>query len=188
MRLHFVPAALTLPTAVEAFQAMYAALGGTDAWREEGRTPLDDPNWGKPQAREVVYGAGDATLVERVQAASGNPRDGWGYEVILRLDWARPGGPTRIEARSGGWEPCPRELLIEVCGVSGAELGALRGALRAKFGPDADRSHDACWAWTNVQALARAADLATARAWAEEGRARNKAGTSGRQELVAWLG
>ncbi|MBM4365833.1 MAG: hypothetical protein FJ102_06425 [Deltaproteobacteria bacterium] len=65
--------------------------------------------------------------------------------------------------------------------------------MRLHFAPEgltlaaADRSHEAYWAWTNVGELSRVGDIAGARAWAEEGRARNPEGRLGRQELVAWL-
>lgn len=145
---------------VDEVRAYFAALIGPAAgpWQEIGRTPLEHEGLGPdPQLARTHWRLGEATLEQTVQGGSGNPRDGWGYDLVMKA--TLPGG-RRISVDGGAYEPRFPSLAFVLNGFSAAQFENARAAGRARFTDD-DTSHPV-WARENAQELAAlgARDLA----------------------------
>lgn len=149
-------------------------------------SPLDDQN-GAGAAYRAQWADGDVTLDETVQSASGNPRDGYGYEFEHTLRIAGTDPAVELRACGGGWEPLPAQLDLTLRGVPAARLPQLRQTLCDLYGEAADRCAEPTLALANAEALAAAGEVETACAWAKQAIASSNRGSYGREQVVEWL-
>ena len=106
-------------------------LGITPApWRRtEHQTLVDKQHMG--QAFGSVWARPGAELEEVVESGSGNPRDGYGYDMRWTLV-AKLGTRTLlVNLSDSAWDPRPRALSFTFKGFEPRELEASKTVLRA---------------------------------------------------------
>ena len=171
---------------MERLRALFATLASTLSGRPVSftlveRQQLEDLN-GANACFTARWRDGPITWSERVICGSGNPRDGYGYdlEFILSL-------PTRtLQVHTGGWEPVPESIDLEVNSTA-REWLTLREALRKELGAERDQCFAPRIAANALGELTRQGEHAAALALAREALERAKPHDPARAELVTWL-
>lgn len=186
MLLRFVPAA---PHSTGLTRRGFAALasawvGRPVEWQCVERRALEDPNPGGSGAFLARWADGEATLEERVEGSTGNPRDGYGYDVRYQLTV----GQRQAHLSSGGWEPLASDFRVEFSRITVDALLEARAALRSCFGEAADLSHEACIARENVRGIDPVDAPGEAVALVQEALAQAVPADYGQPELSEWLG
>ncbi len=193
MRLRFqLPRGATLEPVHAAFELVASALLGHPAHLEcVSKESRPDQNGAFPLPTfHATWRSADglATLTENVASGEGNPRDGYGYALELRLSADLSDGPATCTARGGGWEPRLDALDLVLQGLPPASWRSLREALAARLGPDADGSAAPDLALANLRALVDAGLDAEAETVAREALARGTSSDIGYGELISWVG
>lgn len=139
------------------------------SWREVQRTPLPHPHHGAlPVLAETLYELGEATLRQVVSGdEGGNPRDGYGFTVELRLRVPTSSGtPRELRVSFANWEPQATSVHLSLNGATPREFVTLRALGRELFATDT--SSAATWARENIDEVLAAGDRALARELATE--------------------
>jgi hypothetical protein len=188
LRLRFeLPCPVARETVRGGFEALASRLIGRPVSLDlERDTPLEDPN-GAGLCREAAWRDGDVAWTERVVGGSGNPRDGYGYDVRFELRVPRGAGTAVACMVGSSYAPYDVAFDVSIEGAAASEFGGLRTALAAFFGAATDRNGAAWVARDTVVQLWNAGERDTAVALAEEALAGSRAGDWGREELAAWL-
>lgn len=90
-----------------------------------------------------TWADGDVTLSATVDNDSGNPRDGWGYSITLKLMSRYLDKPQwwRAEINGGGWEPMlSSPFRVGLLGVTPADYEVIRARLVALLPEHRDQS------------------------------------------------
>lgn len=178
---------LTAPWPVERVRALFEQLAATLQGAPVSlqcveRKDEPDAN-GQHPCFVSRWTAGEISLAETVQSGSGNPRDGYGYE----LSWVLQLPEVTLTLRSGGWEPTVSSALqLDVTGTAKTWL-QVREALRAALGAEADQSNQPWVVRPVVTELTQEGDLATALELARASLAKAGPAEYGREELIEWL-
>lgn len=151
--------------------------GAAGPWELLERVEIQDKN--APQATfRATWSSEGAALTEEVVNGSGNPRDGYGYDVTATLEVEAEGEPVLVRLKSAGYNPELTRLQLSVQ-ASAERVELVRAGLRAVLGAEADRTSEPQVAVGNV-ALARLHDPEAAVRWLRE------ALDAGRPEGAAW--
>lgn len=164
------------------FEALASTLSGRTVLLQLGeRTEQEDLN-GADACFTARWSDGPITWTESVTTASGNPRDGYGYSIELTLVL-----PThQLKVNTGGWDPVPSPLTIEV-NCTASEWLALREVLRRELGRENDQGFAPWIAASTLDELARGGELAAALELAKEALARANPTDSERAKLITWI-
>lgn len=169
-------------------EAVVAALTGQPcALTLASRQELPDQNGGRDTCFTARWTCGAVSWTEEVLSGSGNPRDGFGYDLSAVLVVPREGGELRCTLRDGGYEPKPTRFEAELSGLRGGEWLKLRELLRANVGAKHDRSLAPLYVRDVLEALRLEGDLPAALALARA--CLDAAGPAqyAREEIIAWL-
>lgn len=183
MRLSFN---LPEPRSMERLRAIFEKLASTLTGRPVSlqrleHSVLEDLN-GANACFTARWSDGPITWRERVTCGSGNPRDGYGYD----LEFALVLPAHELTLRSGGWDPVPSSMVIEL-NSNAREWLTLRELLRRELGPESDQSHVPWTTFDTVAVLSREGEQAAALELARECIQRAKSTDPFREEVISWL-
>lgn len=147
----FVQAALVQSTQGQSTQGQ--SMIGTSEWTLEHRTPTRDKN-GTGETFAAQWNCGNARLDETVRNGSGDPREGWGYELSMILTAPH----LKVTLHSSAWTQSNSSVQVTLEGSADAFL-ALRNALSPLGKDTTDQPYLAI---TNVQAAQESPDLVRA--------------------------
>lgn len=96
-------------------EAMATVLAGREIhFVAQSRETLKDMNCARG-AFLANWADGDVTYVEEVKSGTGNPKDGYGYEMNYDM---RIGDSYRIWLEDAAWDPHPRNLVFRTSGLT----------------------------------------------------------------------
>lgn len=182
------PRAYSLADLREAFGLLVGKWSGrAPEWRLDQRTELPDANgpWGDNRTYEARYAddGSAAAVEERVVSGSGNPHDGYGYEVTSALRH----GDRAVRFTGAGYDTALTSVNLEFTGCTCGDIVAARALLRGLLGDDADRSDQPWLALANARTLEALGAPELARQWAKEGLDGSGATDYGHAQLAEWF-
>lgn len=140
MRLCFEPDRPSIERTRVAFAMLGSALTGRAVELvQTHRLAKPDPNHAG-LTYEAEHRDHEIELRESVLGGSGNPRDGYAYEVSFVLSVPISERVVRVVLRHRGEDPAPARFEVDIEGATAAEQVLLREAARSVFGEDAERT------------------------------------------------
>ena len=150
-----------------AWSEVVTALRGTSSeWQQVEKSETEDI-WVPSPPFETLWKQPGAIWRESVRRGSGNPRDGYGYDMKGTLELETADGLVKVRLAGSSWEPRPDRLDLWVYGASPAQVVSIRTALRGALGAERDISGKPWIAQDNVR-YAMAVDRDVARRWLGE--------------------
>lgn len=125
---------------VEAWGAIAGELIEAEVlWRGPEIEPAPDPTY-PPRAGLARWTHPDATLEVRHTARLVSRRDGFIYDVVVRMEVGAPGGAVEVKASCSSWEgDVQAHTLWFSGGLSGADFERVRGVVVAELGRGSNR-------------------------------------------------
>ncbi len=183
MYLHFnLPEPRTMERVRVLFEKLASTLSGrTVSLQVSERKTLEDLN-GQNACFTARWSDGPITWEESVTTSSGNPRDGYGYDIKLALVV----GNHELKVNGGGWDPVPSPITIEV-NTNAQEWLALRDVMRKELGAENDQGFVGSIAMNSLNELKRGGEHAAALELAKEAVTRAKPTDPYRAEVITWI-
>lgn len=157
---------------VRSFLAQVVRLARRSAvgeWKLTEKTPLPHDGLGPmSELARTKWALDGATLDQKVEGGSGNPRDGYGFDMAITVSATGDDGrPRGVSLSDGSYDPAPKELVFSLSGFTAAEFLAAREAGKQRF--SRDDTANPIWARDNVAELKAQGAFEAARALAVEG-------------------
>jgi len=143
------------------------ALRGTaEPWIQQSRQDLPDKNY-PHQAFKATWSLPGATLDEHCRCGSGNPRDGYGYQLRWQLQVHHDGTSSVFAVKCASYQASPQQVTMRLRPPSDRVATLARAVLRRVLGVEYDDVADPVWAADNVETLAAIEPEAASRWLAE---------------------
>ena len=161
LKLYFRTRIQDAETLLSHFQTLIQAFEPNEPDLEQtSHEKLEDRNWSK-QAHTTKWASPNARLVAHVETGSGNPRDGYGYDINWRLTLSHPSGPLAVSATGASWSGNLNEGTFSVECADPTLFETVHKTLAARL--DKDITFETYPLCINVEALLNAGHIQHAR-------------------------